>query len=263
MDASQELAYAENALRDFIAMQLSTKLGKDWVDNCGISEDRLKVWKDRQIVEHKRQLSGAVDTRLIYYADFYDIKTILKKHWSHFADALGDWKTIEVFLTELERLRDPDAHRRGLLPHQKHLILGISGELRNRLIRYRSKQETGEDYYPRIESVSDNLGNFWSPVTGIGNHLYTGMKLRPGDKLEFVVTARDPLGESLQYRMGLGTDIKWQDSPEFRRIITEKDVSGEFDIYLCVRSRRKFHVWNDIDHSIGFHYSVLPPKVKT
>ena len=51
----------------------------------------------------------------MYYADFYDLRTILKKWAGEFSNALGDWKTIEVWLTELEKLRDPDAHRRELL----------------------------------------------------------------------------------------------------------------------------------------------------
>jgi hypothetical protein len=261
LEITQELTDVENSLRDFITAQLSAKFGKDWINFCGISEDRIKTWKERQTVEQKRQRSGSADTRLIYYSDFYDLRTILKKHWSLFTEALGDWRTIEVFLSELENLRDPDAHRRGLMPHQNNLILGISGEIRNRLIRYRSKQETGEDYYPRIESVSDNLGNFWSPSIGTGNHLETEMKLRPGDILEFIVTARDPLGESLEYNMNLGHG-PWQDSPEFRRIITEKDVGSEFAVFLCIRSHRKFHSWKDIDHCVGFHYTVLPPKIE-
>ena len=33
---------------------------------------------------------------------------------------------MEVWLNELEALRDADAHRRELLPHQKHLALGRS-----------------------------------------------------------------------------------------------------------------------------------------
>ena len=261
MEITQELTDIENALRDFISAQLSSKFGKDWINSCGVSDDRIKIWEERQTVEQKRQRAGSADTRLIYYSDFYDLRTILKKHWSLFAEALGEWRTIEVFLSELENLRDPNAHRRGLMPHQNNLILGISGEIRNRLIRYRSKQETGEDYYPRIESVSDNLGNFWSPSTGTGNHLFTEIKLRPGDILEFVVTARDPLGEPLEYKMGFGRG-PWHDSPEFRRIITEKDVSYEFNVYLCVRSHRQFHAWEDRDHCVGFHYIVLPPKIE-
>jgi hypothetical protein len=259
MDINQELFETENALREFINSQLSTKFGKDWVEKCGVSEDRIRIWQDRHVTEEKRQRSGSADPRLLYYSDLYDLRVILNKNWPLFTDALGEWRTFEVFLIELEKLRDPEAHRRTLMPHQRSLIIGISGEIRNRLIRYRSKQETGEDYYPRIESVSDNLGNVWTPSTGRGNHLYTDMKLRPGDILEFVVTARDPLDEPLEYKMDFGLG-RWQNSPEFRRVITERDVKSEFDIYFCVRSHRKYHSWDDIDHAVGFHYSVLPPR---
>src|SRR5580704_16062292 len=125
MDVTQELRDTENALRDFISSMLSEKLGADWVDNCGPSPDRIENWRKRKATEEKRQESGVVEERLLYYADFYDLETILKKHWTHFSDVLGDWKTMDVFLKELGRLRDPDAHRRELLPHQKHLVLGI------------------------------------------------------------------------------------------------------------------------------------------
>ncbi len=76
-------------------------------------------------LKNKRQSGGVVESRLIYYADFYDIKTILKKQLrDKFAAAFGDWKPMEVYLAQLEMLRDPDAHRRELLPHQKNLALG-------------------------------------------------------------------------------------------------------------------------------------------
>jgi hypothetical protein len=146
------------------------------------------------------------------------------------------------------------------MPHQKHLIVGISGEIRNRLIRYRSKQETGEDYYPRLESVSDNFGNFWSSGIKNGDNLFTQTKLRPGDILEFTITARDPLGEPLEFRIGYDNN-GWQDSSEFRKIITEKDVSNSFKVAICVRSHRKFHAWHDMDDNILFDYMVLPPFI--
>jgi hypothetical protein len=70
-----------------------------------------------------------VDPRLIYYADFYDLGTIIEKNWSLFKDVFGELNRLRVYLHDLERLRDPDAHRRELLPHQKHIVLGVSGEL--------------------------------------------------------------------------------------------------------------------------------------
>jgi hypothetical protein len=68
--------------------------------------------------------------------------------------------------------------------------LGISGEIRTRLIKYRSKQETSEDYFPRIESARDSLGNIYT--FGSGNSIHTEMILRVGDTLDFTVTASDP-----------------------------------------------------------------------
>src|SRR5712692_5396282 len=162
IDVTQALKDTENALRDQIAEVLQKGLGENWVEKCGVTPDRLEQWIRRKEEEERRQKAGVVEERILYYADFYDLKTILQKNWPDFAPIFGEWKTMEVFLSELEKLSDPEAHRRELLPHQKHLVLGIAGEIRTRMIRYRSKEETGEDYYPRIESARDSVGNIWT-----------------------------------------------------------------------------------------------------
>lgn len=262
MNVTQALKDTENLLRDFIVVVLQKSLGESWLDTCGVSGERITKWKERKTIEEKRQLSGVVEERLIYYADFYDLKTILKEHWSgEFSKALGDWKTMEVWLSELEKLRDPDAHRRELLPHQKHLILGISGEIRTRLIRYRSKQETSEDYYPRIESARDSLGNIYT----FGNIAFidTKMCLHIGDVVEFVVTASDPLGANLQYCLNLfsvGAD-NWQTSNVMALTIWKMDVRKEFTVSLFVRSPREYHARGSFDDAVHFRYEVLPPRV--
>lgn len=257
-DITQALKDTENSLRDFIAVVLHTKLGESWLENCGVSSERLEKWKERKVEEGKRQASGVVEQRLIYYADFYDLRTILKKHWSgEFSNALGDWRTIEVWLTELEKLRDPDAHRRELLPHQKHLILGISGEIRTRLVRYRSKQETSEDYYPRIESIKDNLGNIYT--YGDGN-IFTQMSLRVGDVIEFVITATDPRGEPLQYTLFPTYYESWQDSNVISLRLTDRDIQKRFQVMIAIKSRRQYHANKEYDDAVIFNYEVLPPK---
>ena len=70
MDITQSLKDTENALRDFIASVLTKKFGKDWISKCGVSEDRIEKWKEKQQTEKKRQEAGVVEERLIYYADF-------------------------------------------------------------------------------------------------------------------------------------------------------------------------------------------------
>jgi hypothetical protein len=157
MDATQALRDAENALRDFIAERLASTFGDAWIDQCGVTPERQTKWAERKAIEAARQDAGVVDERLLYYADFYDLGTILKKHWAQvFAEALGDWRTFEVRLADLEKLRDSDAHRRELLPHQQSLAIGIAGEIRSRIIRYRSKRETPSDCFPQIESARDS-----------------------------------------------------------------------------------------------------------
>lgn len=263
MDVTQSLKDAENALRDFIGAVLSAKHDQRWLDHTGVSPDRLAKWKERKETEAKRQQAGVVEERILYYADFYDLSTILKKNWDDFASALGEWKTMEVWLKELERLRDPDAHRRELLPHQKHLIIGISGEIRNRIVRYRNKQETPDDFFPRIESARDSLGNIWTP-TELGFHsVATETILRPGDVIDFVVTATDPLGEELSYMLnlpGFRDESKWQSSGSLATRIEEAHISTNFEIELMVKSPRKYHAHSDCDDSVQFFYKVLPPR---
>jgi hypothetical protein len=265
MDVTQALKDAENALRDFIGAILSAKHGQSWLDQTGVSPDRLAKWKERKETEAKRQQAGVVEERILYYADFYDLSTILKKNWDDFAPALGEWKTMEVWLKELERFRDPDAHRREFLPHQKHLILGISGEIRNRIVRYRSKQETADDYFPRIESARDSLGNIRTAGGG-GYSVERVTILRPGDVIDFVVTATDPLGEELSYGLAKigGNDttwpIKWHNSGSMSTRIEEADISTSFDIMLLIKSSRKYHAKSSHDDAVLFHYKVLPPK---
>ena len=263
MDVTQALKDAENALRDFIPYILIPKYGKEWYDHCGINSERVKKWFERKAEDSKR--IGIADERIIYYADFYDIKTILEKNWGEgFSSVFGDWRKMDVLLSILEGFRNPDAHRRELLLHQKYLIFGICGEIRSSIIRYRSKMETSEDYYPRIESVQDSLGNTWThegPRTG--KVLFTNNKLRPGDIINFIVTARDPLDESIEISINKSTqrEDNWTQDNHFEVLIEEKDVMRYFFINIKIRSLRKYHAdRSGRDDDVDFSYEVLPPK---
>jgi hypothetical protein len=261
IDLTQTLKDTENSLRDFIAAILEKEIGADWMEKCGVTAERLTQWQERKGVEESRQCGGVVEPRLIYYADFYDIKTILKKNWDRFADAFGEWKTMDVFLAQLETLRDPDAHRRELLPHQKNLALGISGEIRTRLIRYRSKLETTEDYFPRIESARDSLGHIWTP-SAVSHSLSTEQILRPDDLIDYVITASDPMGQALQFRMIVEYDwrAEWQTANTFSLKILEKHITKQFSVRLEIKSSRPYHASNTFDDKVEFYYTVLPRK---
>lgn len=259
LDSTRALKDAENALRDFIAQTLEHALGKDWEIKCGVTEERLSKWHARKKTEAKRQETGTTEERLIYYADFYDLKTILKKHWGqYFTQALGDLRTMEVLLDELEKLRDSDAHRRELLPHQHHFVLGLSGEIRTRIIRYRSTLETGESYFPQIESARDSLGNIYT--AGSIRLVITGKSLRPGDSLDFVITACDPLESELYYGFGFfSSSVQWKQSISGSITVEKSHVGIGKMVKLYVISPREFHAHDGYDDSVTFTYDILPP----
>lgn len=262
LDITQSLKDTENALRDFIAAVLEKANGTDWYKSCGVSADRLNKWRKRHDDEVKRQRAGTVEPRLIYYADFYDLGTIIEKNWSFFKDVFGQLDRLRVYLHDLERFRDPDAHRRELLLHQKHLVLGIGGEIRARIIQYRNKLDTIDAYFPRVESARDSLGNvyiageFRSPV-------YAPQTLRPDDVVDFTVTASDPVGDSLSYRLAINEfeRSEWQQNNSFSVRVEEKHIGRYFSVAIHLKSPRDHHAGSGgYDDKAEFVYTVLPRK---
>lgn len=263
VDITQTLKDTENTLRDFIASTLENSFGIDWIDRCGASAQQIRIWKERKAKEAEKQEAGVVEQRLLYYANFSDLRTIMSTNWQLFEPALGEWTRFEVYFQDLVSLRNPEAHRRELLPHQKHLATGIAGEIRSRLIRFRSKMETSEDCFPRIECARDSLGNVCTPK-GLDKSVNTRLILHPGDILEFVVTASDPLGEKIQYCIDTYPWPKsgWQESNNLCIKIEEKHIARSFGVYLCVRSLRSYHANLWLDDGVSFSYDVLPLKPK-
>jgi hypothetical protein len=262
LDVTQSLKDTENSLRDFIASVLEKANGPEWYNSCGVSPDRVEKWEERRDVELKRQRAGSVDPRLIYYADFYDLGTIIEKNWSCFKDVFDDLSRLRVYLRDLEKLRDPDAHRRELLPHQRHLVLGIGGEIRARIIQYRNKLDTIDAYFPRIESARDSLGNVYVPGE-FRPPVNAQQILRPDDVIDFTVTASDPLGATLSYRIAINDFERsdWQEDNSFSVRIREEHIGKYFSVAIHVRSPRDHHARaGSYDDKVEFDYTVLPRK---
>ncbi len=264
MDISESLKSAENSIRDTISFVLTKQYGADWPSHSGISEQRLVQWQAKRTAEESKL--NRTDPRIIYYSDFYDLQALIKKNWNNgLSDVFGKQREIEVLLDILEEIRNPDAHRRELLPHQKHLAIGISGRIRTMITEYFAKMETGDSYYPRIECVQDNYGNSWT--LGDRNPLATGRRLRPGDVIEFSISATDPLGEVLEFSVAaVSTPLKyeWKESGDFSLVLDSTHVQNGLWIQIAIRSKREFHggvdlVFGKIDDSVKFGYEVLPP----
>ncbi|WP_150625965.1 Swt1 family HEPN domain-containing protein [Pandoraea captiosa] len=249
----------ENAMRDFIQLILERKHGANWMGALKVTPARIEAWKERRTIEQARLGGKALDERLLYYADFYDIRSILRKHWDEgFAAAFGDLRTTEVFLEQMEKLRDPNAHRRELTSHQKWLIAGISGELRTRIVLHRGKGENVDDYFPLIELARDNLGNF-APLPNGLKFIEIKNVLRVGDSVEFQIIATDPYGADLKYSIHRpGQPYDW--SHENNKTITfdKADIGKTCDIQMMVKSTRGYTAFHGHDDLVQFRYTVLP-----
>lgn len=257
VDAERELKLLENSLRDFIEFVLSKVYGFDWIDQMNVSSSRLETWRERKEVETKRLTGEALEDRLLYYADFYDIQTIISKNWDQFHKAFGKKKELEVLLSELEKLRDPNAHRRELKTYQKHLVIGISGEIRTRIMKYRGKKEDADDYFPIIEAVADSMGNKASN-TSYAQPIQSIVSVRAGDEVEIMVFSTDPLGGELEYSICRIGETQWQDSNSKMIVFSEKDIGRCCDINVMLRSKRSHHAYSDFDDYVMYRYEVLP-----
>lgn len=260
LDISKELTLVENSIRDFLEFVFVRKYGSGWIDSIKISEDRKKRWLERQEVENKRLSGSALESRILYYADFYDLKNLIAKNWDgEVQQAFKDKKTVDIFLTELEKLRDPNAHRRDLLEYQKHLILGISGELRTRIMKFRGKKEDADDYFPVIEAASDSLGN------NVANPKYAQMivsseTVRVGDEIELSGYSTDPLGEELQYSIARIGSKNWSNKNSRTITFIQSDIGRCCDIQICVKTNRDYHAYTNFDDYVEFRYNVLPSE---
>lgn len=258
IDIESELKILENSVRDIITFVLSKHYGVNWIGNLKASPDRIDKWKERRSVEEKKLKGDALESRLIYYSDFYDLRNIIEKHWENgFKEVFHDKKIIALYLEECEKFRDPNAHRRELFDYQKHLIKGISGEIRMRIMKYRGKRENPDDFFPVIEAISESLGN------NISNPVYAQMivskkVVKVGDIVEIMVYSTDPLGEELEFSINRIGQKNW--SKENKAVITfeKSDIGKSCDINITIRSTRSYHAYRDFDDYVAIRYIVIP-----
>jgi hypothetical protein len=258
IDAETELKILENSIRDIISFVLSKKLGANWLEQLKVTPDRFSKWKERQACEEARFKGNVLEPRLIYYSDFYDLKTIIDKHWdSGLSDVFQDKKTMLAFLEEAEKLRDPNAHRRELFEYQRHLLKGISGELRMRIMKYRGKKEDPDDFFPVVEAVTDSLGNI------ISNSVYaqtivSKAVLKVGDTVEILAFSTDPLGGMIEYSISRIGQTLWTTANKATITFQKSDIGRCCDIQIKVKSTRDFHAYSNFDDYVSIRYVVLP-----
>jgi hypothetical protein len=183
-----------------------------------------------------------------------------------FDEVFAEREEFSQRLEDLRRYRNPDAHRRSLLPFEVHLARGAAGFLRAGIARYRSSRQLPEDYFPRLEHVRDSAGNAWTPSQN-KYALVTSTVLRVGDVLEIIASAQDPLDGPLRYRFTKSTrkqgellswSTGWTTERQVRVQIEREDISLRFGVTVEIQSERDYHAWAERDDVLEVVYKVVP-----
>ncbi|MCL9810077.1 hypothetical protein [Flavobacterium luminosum] len=242
----------ENILRTII----SEMIGSTDSSPFNVSKDRIDKWNEKREIETKKYKGVNLETRIIYYSDFYDLKNIISKNWDKFKVFFDDKKKFEVYFDQMETFRNTLSHGRTLLFYQEKLIEGILGELKTLLINYHNKNMNPTDYFVRILKVSDNLGNTWNDqFSRIG--MITKSVIRVGDFIEINVEAFDPKGREIDFEIYNGK-FKFQNKTgKFQFEITEKMIGNPLSFSLYAKTIGQKYTNSD---QISVHYTVLPKE---
>ncbi len=255
MDIARSLKDAENAMRDFLEYILERNLGDTWTAECGIPSENIDKWREIKANAESGLVPTRSDEKLMFYAPFDDLIELINANWEgDLESAFTERERILSYLKIIEEYRNPDLLRRELFVHQKHLLLGVSGEIRSRIAAYRSLMELGKEGFPRIEYVKDSFGNLWVP--GKPRRVKTNLTLKTGTRIEFVVQASDPEELPIEYRI---YGDRWQAGNILFLDAADKHVKKQAQINITIRSSRKYHAYPlGYDDRVVFEYQITP-----
>lgn len=242
----------ENTLRTII----SEVIGSTDSSPFNVSKERIDKWYEKREIETKKYKGVNLETRLIYYSDFYDLKNIISKNWDKFKIIFDDKKKFEVYFDQMETFRNTLSHGRTLLFYQEKLIEGILGELRTLLINYHNKNMNPTDYFVRILNVSDNLGNTWNRQSFNIGMINTSV-IRVGDFIEINVEAFDPKGREIDFHIYNSRFEFHNKLGKFRFEVTEKMIGNPLSFTLYAKTNGQNYINSD---QITVHYTVLPKE---
>lgn len=273
MEPTDALHSIETALR-LLIMEV---LGDDsWLAAPGAPD--LSRLEEKQSEEFKRRDGIAVvSSRLIDYAETYQLTGLIAKNWESFKPAFADKSRTMAYFSIVEDVRNNIAHNRDLAPFERDLISGIAGQLRSQVSIYRSERSAVARYYPLIETVNDNFGN-QGPAHRSKRYSSDKplMRLEVGDVLTFEGSAFDARGKGCRWLVATGNrgwhhvsrtdvaDIAEGDRVAFQYKVTEANVGEEFKVLVKIASKSKYHRYvlpggESYDDSTEFTYAVNPP----
>ena len=271
---AEALHDCEVALRQLIRSQLAVR-GPSWFERCVPEGHRRKAQIALQEARAKKGRKGELpptDPDLLDYVPYEAYMETMEPEWSLFARALGKLARARELLGALGDYRNDIAHSRPLLPFQELLVAGISGLIRNQVTIFMSEKNAADEYYPRVESARDSFGNATTDLlltNQAGIPIQAANVLRPGDEVTFEVVAVDPQGRDLEYsftalqRGGFTPILSQGASGERVRItwhVTKDNAFVHNEAVIRVSAiGAEYHRQGDVDATIVFAYTVLPP----
>jgi len=133
----------------------------------------------------------------------------------------------------------------------------MAGELRTLVTRYFPDRDTPDEYFPRMESLRDSLGNTMnSPKRPV---------VRVGDFIEFVAEAWDPVGAQLEYRWtvqpaNVASSQGWSANNKFTWNVQTNQVANPAWVNVEMRGPREPHAEAARDAGWSMAYTVLPAR---
>jgi hypothetical protein len=152
-----------------------------------------------------------------------------------------------------------------VLPFEVALAEGMTGELRQQVTLFRSSGLGGPEpeYFPRIESVTDSLGNQKVGLTG-DPFLRTNITLRPGEEIAFSGSAWDPGGEPVRWVVRVNANAPLLEATgldfECTWSVAEGDIGDMVMVDVQIASDRAYHRGGPRDDHVTLVYRVLPPR---
>lgn len=251
------ISAAEGSLRSLVAATLEPLFGPQWFEtDSGLTDDRLAQIREWQTTDSKNRKGVVPTDDLLSFSTFPDLKKIIHRHWEHFP-VLQDQKTFDVYIEHLNTLRNAVMHGRELVHYERQLVLGISGELRNRVTRFMSTKGPHDEYFARIESVRDSFGNVVTPKERI---CHTDLELRPGDEVTFECRGWDPQGNELNwYWSVMGRGNVPVEGNTFTWNVYDIEVAAIQHVFVQLVGGGAYHRYQTHDGKVTFTYAVLPP----
>ena len=257
MEPSEAINVVESVLRQAIR----EVLGDGWSDGTGVN---LTALEQRRANEAKHRAGVVVDGDLLAYTYLRDLQEIVRQRWPLFEPIFKDQPRFTVYMGRLEDFRNAPMHSRSLLPFERDLLAGIAGEFRNVLTLWRSERAPDMTWYPRIESITDSLGNSIVPSEQV--YVIVPARLQVGDLLTFRCVGWDPedreltwtlhamaaQGPQLDQQVGADATLSWT--------VQEEHVSEESIVVIQMKSSGRYHrSLTGVDASVSVFYAVDPP----